>query len=94
MIIKSGDTHDVSWRANADLTGADVRLVIKRVAGGTPIELEAAVDAGTDGLVTHRLDGTLTPGSYQVELEATRDGAITTFPNSGQAILIVQDDLD
>lgn len=92
MIVKAGDTHDVSWRANADLTGATVRVIASR-SGSAPIVLPAEVTDGPEGLVTHRLDGTLPAATYDVELEANIAGEIVTFPNDGYVQLTVLSDL-
>lgn len=93
MIVKAGDTHSVEWKANLDLTGAIVRLTARKRAGD-PIPLDCEVTDPGEGLVRHELTGTLPAGTYQIELEATMNGEIITFPNSGYAQLVVQEDLD
>jgi len=92
MKVKAGDTHEVSWRANTDLAGASVRL-IARDSTGPAIFLDAEVTDAAGGVVTHTLTGTLSPGTYRVELEVTRDGVIVTYPNDGYATLAVREDL-
>lgn len=92
MRVKSGDTHEVSWRANADLAGASVRL-IARAADRVPVMLAAEL-GDTPGLVRHQLTGLLPVGTYRIELEVIRDGVTTTFPNDGYATLTVTADLD
>ncbi|MCE0510831.1 hypothetical protein LVJ59_17420 [Microbacterium sp. KKR3/1] len=93
MIVKENDTHPVEFKANADLTGATVRLTA-RTRTGEPIDLPCSiVDAG-EGLVQHVLTGELPVGTYRVELETTISGAVVTFPNKGYATLTVDRDLD
>lgn len=92
-IVKSGDTHEVSWKANMDLTGASVRVVAKDRDGVVTVLASTITDAA-EGLVTHTLTGTLALGSYKVELEVTDGGQIITFPNNSYASLTVIPDLD
>lgn len=93
MIVKAGDTHQISWKANMDLTGATVRVIAKK--GTAPaIELDAAVTNPVEGLVTHQLTGTLPTGTYSVELEVNTAGEVITFPNGSYATLVVIPDLD
>ena len=93
IMVKQGDTHDIQWKANIDLTGATVRLVAEP-RGGEPIELAVTVVEAEEGLVSHTLTGTLLRGTYKVELEVTSDGKIITFPNNDYASLTVLPDLD
>lgn len=92
MRVKSGDTDVVSWRANADLAGATVRLIAK-ASDQPPVSLDAVLGDGI-GVVRHHLTGLLPVGTYQIELEVIRDGVTTTFPNEGYATLTVAADLD
>jgi hypothetical protein len=92
MRVKSGDTHEVSWRANADLVGASIRLIAK-APDRPPVSLEAVLGDATD-VVRHKLTGLLPIGTYRIELEVIRDGVTTTFPNEGYATLTVTADLD
>lgn len=92
MIVKTGDTHPVQWRANMDLTGATVRLVASP-RRGDPIVLASTVTDAADGLITHVLTGTLAEGSYRVELEVTVGSEIITFPNDSYITLTVIPDL-
>lgn len=89
MIVKTGDTYQVSWKTNVDLTGATVRLIAKKDA--TVFVLPSTVDGDT---VTHQLTGTLSEGRYRVEVEATINGEVVTFPNDQYARLDVIPDLD
>ncbi|MCK8477245.1 hypothetical protein [Microbacterium aurugineum] len=93
MIVKENDTHPVEFKANADLTGATVRLTA-RTRTGEPIDLPCSVVDASEGLVQHILTGALPKGTYRVELETTNGGEIITFPNSGYATLTVAEDLD
>lgn len=90
MIVKEHDTHEVSWKTNVDLAGAtSVRLIAKKDA--TVFVLPSTVDGDT---VTHQLTGTLSEGRYRVEVEATINGEVVTFPNDQYARLDVIPDLD
>ena len=93
MIVKSGDTHEVKWTANMDLTGATVRLIASP-ATGVPLVLPSTITNPAQGEVTHTLTGELPVGRYRVELEATIGGEIITFPNDTYARLDVIPDLD
>jgi hypothetical protein len=92
ITVKQGDTHATVWRANADLTGAAIRLLAVK-DDSTVTVLAATVTDGPTGEVTHMLTGDLAVGTYQVELEVTKAGVITTFPNSGFAELYVHPDI-
>ncbi|WP_295103491.1 hypothetical protein [uncultured Microbacterium sp.] len=92
MRVKSGDTHEVSWQANADLVGASIRLIAK-ASDRAPVMLDVEL-GDTPGLIRHRLTGLLPVGAYRIELEVFRDGITTTFPNEGYATLTVLADLD
>jgi hypothetical protein len=98
--VKSGDTHAITLTvfddvgAPVDLTGSTVRLLAKLAAGGTLEVLDATLDAApTTGMVHHTLTGTLVAGTYNVEVEVTLGGVITTAPTEGYATLIVTPDL-
>lgn len=89
MIVKAHDTHEVSWKTNVDLTGATVRLIAKE--GLFVIILPSTVSGDT---VTHKLTGTLPEGRYRIEVEATINGEVVTFPNDQYARLDVIPDLN
>lgn len=93
-VVKSGDKHAVKWRANLDLTGATVRLLIRPVNGGDYEALPCSITDAATGEVTHMLDGTLPIDRYRVELEVTKGGDVITFPNDDYAKLQVIPDLD
>jgi hypothetical protein len=95
--VWQGDRHAVSWRVTSaagtvDLTGATVRLVADPMGTGTTADLPCTV-AGD--VVTHELDGNLTPGLYRVVVEATRDGDVVTYPDAatGPLTLTVRTDV-
>ncbi|MDQ0726794.1 hypothetical protein [Microbacterium sp. W4I20] len=94
MIVKSGDTHSIQWKANLDLTGATVRLVAKPRNSDTAIVLPSTITDAVEGVVAHKLTGTLEKGTYSVELEVTKGADVITFPNSGYSTLTVTPDLD
>lgn len=89
MIVKRGDTHDVTWKTNMDLTGAAVRLISRQ--GNAMTVLPSTVDGNA---VTHTLTGSLPVGRYRIEVEATIGGEVITFPNDQYARLDVIPDLD
>ena len=93
MIVKSGDTHAVQWKANLDLTGSTVRIVARPRTGDAIVLASTVIDAA-EGLVQHVLTGTLALGTYKVELEVTDGAEIITFPNNGYTTLTVIPDLD
>ena len=98
-IAKAGDTHSISWRVQAagaplDLTGATVRLLARATwPRGDLLELAATVPDPVGGLVEHVLSGNLAVGVYDVELEVTRAGVITTAPTATFERLTIVDDL-
>lgn len=97
--VKRGDTHSIfftvyeSTGAPKNLTGATVRLLAKTETGTLQV-LTATLDADpTTGKVHHNLTGTLLAGTYDVEVEVTLGGVVTTSPTDGYAQLIVTPDL-
>lgn len=99
IIVKEGDTHDISWTTNVDLTGATVKLSFRKTtrrSGETlpaPTNENVIIADAVNGKVTHRLSGMLVCADYQVEVEITRGLEIVTAPNSGYEILRVEKDL-
>ena len=93
MIVKSGDTHVVQWKANVDLTDATTRLIGRRRGGFDPIMLGHDVTDPEEGIVSHTLTGDLAPGVYRIELEVARNGTTSTYPSDGYATLEIQQDL-
>lgn len=90
IVVKQGDTHDISWDVNASLDGCTVELHARRVSiGGTWGDLEVLDSSINESTVTHTLTGELEVGNYLVELEITRAGKITTAPTSGFERLVV-----
>lgn len=96
--VKTGDTHDVSWTVNMNLTGCTARLIVrpkpKSGLPDAPIVLASSITNAASGEITHRLTGTLLVGDYNVEVEVTGGGEIKTFPNDGFETLHVGPDLD
>lgn len=93
ITVKYGDTHDIAWAVNADLSGAIVRLLFRKVGATESVEAAASVTDPLNGVVTHTLTGTLPIGHYDVEVEATKSGAVTTAPSVGYERLVVARDL-
>lgn len=99
LIVKEGDTHEISWATNIDLTGSTVKLTFRRTtrrsgeALPTPTNENVVVTDAVNGKVTHRLTGELVSADYQVEVEITRGVEVVTAPNTGYEILRVEKDL-
>lgn len=94
VTVKRGDRHATTWTANADLTGATLRLLARPIGRpGTIIELAVTPTNPAQGVVTHELTGTLDEGEYQVELETTHGEEVRTFPSDGYLLLEVLPDL-
>lgn len=100
--VKQGDTHSITLTVYdtvagtptpLNLTGATVRLLAKLGADALII-LTASINADpATGKVHHTLTGTLEPGTYNIEVEVTQGGTITTAPTTGFATLVVTPDL-
>lgn len=99
LIVKEGDTHEVSWVTNIDLTGSTIKLSFRRTTRRSGEALPAptlenvVISDAAAGKVTHRLTGELVSADYQVEVEITRGLEIVTAPNAGYEILRVEKDL-
>lgn len=94
-IVKQRDTHTVRWQIPGfNLTGCTVRVLIKRDDVVTTLAA-AIVEPATDGIVEHKLTGTLAVGDYLVEIEVTEtaSGEITTAPTENYGRLRVIADL-
>lgn len=97
--VKRGDTNDITLTIKddnnepVDLTGATVKVIANPVGGGSAETLAPTVLGSDPGTVVHTLTGNLAAGTYQVEVEVTKDGVITTAPTTGYATLIVEADL-
>lgn len=91
---KHGDTRTVAWRTNVSLLNSTVRLLAKNGAG-VLIDNDADVEIAdyNGGIVTWKLDGTLPPGVYEIELEINRQGEIITAPTVGVEYLEILPDL-
>jgi hypothetical protein len=93
LTVKRGDRYPTYWTVPMDLTGATVRLIARR-GSAAAVVLPSTIPNPGGGLVEHILDGTLTVGSYAVELEITRDDQIITAPTDAYENLRVIADLD
>jgi len=95
ITVKKGDTHAITYTVNADLTGATVRLLCKQSGRPdlSPTVLASTVTDAPGGVVSHTLTGTLAVGLYDIELEITKSGAISTSPTNGYEQLKVLVDL-
>jgi hypothetical protein len=91
---KHGDTRTVAWRTNVSLLNSTVRLLAKNSAG-VLIDNDEDVEIAdyNGGIVTWKLDGTLPPGVYEIELEINRQGEIITAPTVGVEYLEILPDL-
>ena len=102
LTVKTGDRYPTYWTTPIDLTGSTVRLIARRGANAA-ITLPSTIVEPTLGRVEHILDGTLTVGTYVVELEITRGEQVITAPTdtyeglhviadiSGTAVMPVMD---
>ena len=93
LTVKIGDRYPTYWTTPIDLTGSTVRLVARRGANAL-ITLPSTIVEPTLGRVEHVLDGTLTVGTYVVEMEITRGTQIITAPTDNYEGLRVIADID
>lgn len=99
--IKRGDRFELRWQLvspGTDLpqelmSTATVRLLAKRRNGGEMEELSSYIIDREQGLVGHKLDGTLAVGIYDLEIEVTQGDTIQTVPSENYAQLYVTQDL-
>jgi len=98
--VKEGDTHDLVLGVNTlagvdvDLTGATVRILIRPRGTTDPGQvLTASVTDAAAGEVTHALTGLIPHGAYDLEIEITQGGRITTTPTDGYVTFVVVDDI-
>lgn len=94
ITVKQGDTHDITFTVNADLTGATVRLLARPIASGVGEVLNSTITNAAGGVVTHSLTGDLLPVRYYVELEITQAGKISTAPSKTYEMLQVVREID
>ena len=100
--IRVGDTHKLTFTVSVgtlvdpvNISGATARLMLrKKHADGTTLILPTTVTDAEGGTITHQLDGTLTVGIYDMEIELTVNGEIITVPSDGAAKLIVENTID
>lgn len=93
LTVKQGDRYPTYWHVPADLTGSTVRLIARRGANPAQVLASTVVNA-QGGVVQHVLTGTLTVGTYAVELEITQGANIITAPTDSFENLRVIADLD
>lgn len=96
--VKKGDDVTLTYRVNADLTGANtVKWLARRSADGpTLLSVDATFAPGADAsTVTVELGSaqTSTVGIWLVEIEVMNGGKRHTFPSKGYGRLQVIDDL-
>jgi len=80
-----------------DLTGATVKLHMKSIDGILKINSAMTITSAIGGTVQYdwQTGDTDTVGTYLVEFQVTySDGAIETFPNSGNSIVSVVRELN
>lgn len=93
LTVKTGDRYPTYWTVPMDLTGTTVRLIARR-GSSAAVTLPSTVTSPTGGVVQHILNGSLSVGSYAVELEITRGEEIITAPTDSYENLRVIADLD
>ena len=80
-----------------NLTGATVKLLVRKSGSSTTQSLTAAIVTAASGIVKYEWAGTefTTAGLYLAEWEVTfSDGTKGTFPNDGHFKIQVTDDLN
>lgn len=93
ITVKQRDRYATTWSTGIDLTGATVRLIARAIGTGVVTILPHTVPTPLNGDIIHTLDGTLLPGSYQIEAELTRGAYVATAPSDDYSMLIVIPDL-
>lgn len=95
--VWENDRHEIQWQVTSSdgavvLPPTGVRLIAKPTTGGTAVDL-ACETAGD--IVTHQLDGELSPGRYQLVIEAPEGTNLITYPDAehGAALLVVKEDI-
>lgn len=95
------DTHTIVWRVDdisdpnnpvpVDVTGATVSFKVKKQKTNDPtITLTGSVKDGPAGTIQHKLTGTLSDGTYDVQAVLVLAGDQTTAPTKAKmGILIV-----
>jgi len=96
--IKRGDARPLTITANADLTTAILRFLLRTRPNVAPAVVitptGATVAAGvTTATVNFTTAHTATAGMWFAELEATQGGVVQTFPSDGYVRVVVTDDL-
>lgn len=95
MRRKQGDTHAIAWEfPGYDLTATTCEKIVASRNGVTEDLVGVVTEAGPPGVVTHKLTGTLKPGTYLLEFNLERNGDKTTIPSKGTVRLVIEPDLD
>lgn len=102
-IVKKRDRRYLKWRVInpetggiQDLTGSTAKLLVREQYSeedvvGYPMEIDGDP---TQGVVQYWYDGTIVPGTYDLEVEVTSPaGSIITSPTEGYNTLLVEPDL-
>lgn len=86
--IKRGDTRPLVYRANADLSAATLRFLVREQPNQGPVTTivpsSVTVDAGVSTVTVPvtTINTDLSPSNgWLVELEATQAGVVQTFPS-------------
>ena len=88
---KRGDT-EVTLKVNMDLTESTVRVLVRpRRSTGFTV-LPSTVTVAAKGTLT-AVTSDLPVGLYDLEVEVTQGGKVSTFPDTGYVILSVNADL-
>lgn len=89
--VKYGDTHDVTFTINADLTGATLAgfIRLRNDSGAWTSITVTLVSGGSISTVKHTLSGSLAVGEYDLVIKATQAGAVATTPTVGYHRLVV-----
>ena len=96
LTVKRGDTVTLTLTANGDLsTATGVRVLVSRQPGRAPaVVLAPASTSFADGKTTVTVTTEFAiPGRYLIEVEATEDDVVATWPSSKYAECNVQQDL-
>lgn len=101
LTVKEGDTHDVTFELTDRATGAPVPLVgvtavlLVSSRAGVVTELDVHVSGDpTLGVLSHRLTGTLAPGTYSGVIKLEKDGIQTSVPTESLTLIKVTPNLE
>lgn len=80
-----------------NLTAATVMLHMKAIGGDLILDEQMTLTDAENGVVQYdwRAGDTATVGTYYVEFEVTYlDGSVETFPNTGNAVVVITSSLN